>query len=264
MTDRPRPTPRLAAVALPATLAALIAAPAFGVAVNIDFSGSRGGVPGPAYTGDAALPGSGPTFNNIPFQATYGAFTTSPLLDGSGATTAITLTNNTAATPTNGLASFNTNSFGFVSNEAQALMQDYISVGQTGSTPLSLTLNNLSPTTPYQLYLYGAGDNANQATQFTVNGAATSQQSTTGPQPDAITPNLTLGEDYVVFDGVLPTSGGTINIQAFRAIGNNFASFNGLQIQPSPVAVVPEPATAGLLAAGVGATLLRRRRPMSA
>jgi hypothetical protein len=143
---------------------------------------------------------------------------------------------------------------GNMAANATNLMREYL-VSSSGAQ--TVTISGLSPNNPYNLALYGAGDNSPRDTTFSVSGVAGTQSTVFPGTPHAA---LTLGEDYVLYNDVLASNNGQIVITYNNGPGNGEADFNGLQIQS-----VPEPsALAALLGMGgvglIGLVWRRRNR----
>lgn len=128
-----------------------------------------------------------------------------------------------------------------VGNSAADLLRDYVFVdsGNT-NTQLSgtITIDGLTAGVTYDLYLYGAGSEIEDKTAFTIN--ATTLE-TTGPL--AVTTNLTVGEDYVWFAGILPDTNNQIIVTYANIIdGANpgkTGPVNGLQIVANETEPLP-------------------------
>jgi hypothetical protein len=124
-------------------------------------------------------------------------------------------------------------------NPAANLLRDLVFVNSGNSgTQLSgsITFDGLTAGTTYDFYLYGAGSQSEQKTAFTIGGTTLQ---TTGAS--VATSDLTEGEDYVRFTGILPNASNQIVVTYANVItGSNPSQtgpVNGCQI----VAVVPEP-----------------------
>ncbi len=124
-------------------------------------------------------------------------------------------------------------------NSAADLLRDYAYVksGSSGAR-LSATfiIDGLTAGVTYDLYLYGSGGQSGQKTAFTIGGATLQ---TTGPS--AATTELTAGEDYVRFTGIVPNTSNQI-IVTYANVNtgsdpNPTGPFNGCQI----VVVPPTP-----------------------
>ena len=137
------------------------------------------------------------------------------------------------------------------------LMQGY---GGFNGTTLAIT--GLTPSTNYQLALYGAGDQAagDQGTKFTIPQTGPSVVGTT-TETFAATGDRKLsdgaGVAYTLLSASSDASGNmSINI-AFNSSHFSTAPVNGLQIAS---AAVPEPASLGLLGMSAVTLIGRRRR----
>jgi hypothetical protein len=111
--------------------------------------------------------------------------------------------------------------------EPKNLMCDYIFTEYSTGT---IEIFGLSANFEHTLYLYGAGDYANQGSTFTFGTGSSS----TLPGPYQSTTAITLGEDYAIMDVVSDTNGkitGTWTSNGHTPYG----PFNGMQI------VIPEP-----------------------
>lgn len=124
-----------------------------------------------------------------------------------------------------------------VGNSAADLLRDYVYVNSGNpATQLSgtITFDGLDPGVAYDLYLYGSGTQPEHKTAFTI-GPTTLK--TTGPS--AATTDLTAGEDYVLFTGILPDVNNEIVVTYANIIDGanpgSSAPVNGCQI----VATVP-------------------------
>jgi hypothetical protein len=229
---------------------ALTSATAFGqVTINVDFNGAAGSG---TYSGVGAAPDAGTIWNAVVPPDT--PFTSAPLVDSTGAPTAVTVSLETYLE--------------YAANErpaafATALLTDFVyqtgGVGPNG-IPSAFAINNLTPGAAYDLYFYSQnGGYSNNETSFTING---NQKQVKNTFPFAGGP-LAFIEDtnYVKFTGVIADPTGTI-VGEFNEeqIANN-AAFNGLQIQQVPI---PEPAS--IVSAIIGGSFLlvggmiRRRR----
>jgi len=102
----------------------------------------------------------------------------------------------------------------------------------------TFTIDGLTAGTTYNLYLYGVGTDLTQKTAFTIGGT---KLQTTGAS--AATSDLTAGEDYVRFTGIVPNASNQIIVTYANVIDGANPSkvglFNGFQIvevlsQPLP------------------------------
>ncbi|MDB6078986.1 MAG: hypothetical protein JWO82_2733 [Akkermansiaceae bacterium] len=236
---------------LTATLAGLaLSAAASAALVSINFTGNAG-ANGSLSASDVAGALPAANWNN----ATSG----SALVDSTGAASALTVTYNIGGW---------SNQFVGATTANERLMKGYLDINQNTAT---LTLNNLSASQTYQIYLYSDGENTSAAVPavrtgtFTIGGVATGITDLAGAQfSGAFTPvtaGTTGAGNYTVFT-VTGSTSYTISAQgtAADAIDNVFrAPINGLQ-----VVSVPEAGTASLLGACGLLALTRRRRGNSA
>lgn len=222
--------------------------------VNVDFHpGGAAGEYASNYVGQGALADPGhdvwnavaPNLNNGHSES-WGSlgdladdpYVTGALVDSTGAPTLLTLSIYRGAgaaiayNPANG-------GYANIADDAKALMNDFlIAYGRTTNT---VVINNLTANGFYNLYLYGAGDNPDQETSFTVGATA---QATLGVPGGSH--NLTAGNDYVVFGAVQADLSGNLSISYHASGVSDDGDFNGFQLQ-----AIPEPATADLLGWGV-------------
>lgn len=127
----------------------------------------------------------------------------------------------------------------------------------TTSAPGTFTLSGVAPGT-YNLYLYSENFDGDRGATFTVSSGTALNGITTAMNANQGTLNsFILGVNYVEFLNVTPNLVGQIT-GTWDAVINGGNSgegdFNGLQL-----VATPEPATLGLLAAGVAPLLVRRR-----
>ncbi len=236
--------------------------------INVDFQ-PAGRANAVSYSGQAAAPGAGNTWNTVAVTtdsaASFGGnggFLTADvsgmaLVDSDGLATGVTLsvTNGNSTTADSNGAFASGTGVPAIAPGQYDLMRDYL-IAFNGSTQ-TITLGGLSAGTLYTLYLYGGGpqsaasdDPGNRSTIFVATGSNSGTGSTTG----AVVGNgLVNGEDYTVISGLLATAGGDISITYTRNGTAGEGVFNGLQI-------VPEPSSALLLLGGFGAVVVRRRR----
>ena len=245
--------------------------------VNIDF-GLHGDHPGGAtsvgYSGVAAAPDAGTTWNNVEvvdnnaFHGPPGEFgwwsanvSQSNLLSSTGVVTPIGVDVIGVGEPNTGAFGIlaGSSNLGAVATDAPDLMRDYL-IGF--SQPRQVVLNGFVPGTSVDLYLYGAGDTLNRDTVFSisdVNGphsaATTGTITADGNSPVAHT--LTLGGDYVILPGMVADGSGIITINYFHADGSGEGPFNGLQ---AVYAAIPEPGTLALAGVAFAAALAWKRK----
>jgi hypothetical protein len=212
--------------------------------------GAQGAMVTPGNIWNTAAPSTDGSWNGEfgsggPFDFAGGSYVLGSLLDSDGAATGVQLElfkgNPDAAFALNPL---NGGDAGIAGN-AKDLMRDFLIAGD----PNDLNITGLLDGGLYTLYLYGAGDNANQRTTFTVGGVSQSTTGVTGPH------DLTEGVDFVVFENVL-ASGGFIGINYTLAGGASEGHFNGFQLME----IVPEPSSALLVGLGGLLAACRRRR----
>lgn len=99
-----------------------------------------------------------------------------------------------------------------------------------GATNLTLSLSGLAASQSYTLVLYGSGDEKNEGTIFTVNGASTYTASTSGVDRKI---SNGPGDAYVVLQ-VVSSPTGTLKVTTAK--GNYaYAVLNGFQLQSSPL-----------------------------
>jgi Family of unknown function (DUF6288)/PA14 domain/Bacterial Ig domain len=185
--------------------------------VNVDFG--SGGV----YAGVGVAPDAGTTWNNPGPSATN-----VPLLDSSGAATAVSLS----------LAgSLFEYSAGPAAND---LLIDYLYANNSWGPEYAFATVNLSGLTPdaaFDIYCYGQGDNATQNTLFTL-AAANGGASAASPESD----RSVMANTYVKLSG---TADGSGNISfTFTSPDSNFYALNGFQLVINPVDATP-PSLAG-------------------
>lgn len=219
--------------------------------VDVDFSPGAG----PAQSGAAVLGSAGDIWNNIG----AGSGTAVALNDVTGAATTVTLTYS---------SNFGGSNAGGSAMDAATsnLMQDYLAMNG-----LSFTIAGLSPSSAYQIALYGAGD------QNSLNGAANGGQGTLftilqTPSPTVfgttseVNPSAPTTGDRKISDGpgvayVLLTANsdatGALKVNVnYNSTSFSTAPVNGFQIQ-----AVPEPTSLVLVGiGGIGLCLLRRKQ----
>jgi hypothetical protein len=148
------------------------------------------------------------------------------------------------------------------------LTDSYLS--NNASSPSSLdeaVVTGLDPSgaTTYNLYLYNGVPNVAPAPYFTnlrttgfeVIGSSSQPTSINNAGTTNSSPWIS-GANYVEVSGITPAADGSLGIE-FDAVAGGEGDFAGFQLE----AVVPEPASAGFIACGAGAFLLRRRSSKS-
>lgn len=134
--------------------------------------------------------------------------------------------------------------------------------GNAGSNRVTAYLTNI-PYTSYNLYVYtsnkGSGGTVYESTSGASNGGA--PVGTNGmAYSDAAASTYIADDNYVEFTGLTGSSQYLVGSNATNSGGGGFNSgFAGLQIV-STTPAVPEPATLGVVAAGLGMLLLKRRK----
>ncbi len=216
--------------------------------INVDFNTTA---PTPTYSGTAAAPDGGTTWNGLATGPKGGplvaSITSGALLSSTGGATAITVT-------LGNFQAYDAASDGQPASFASELMSDFVyqQILGPGGPNSTLSINNLNPAFTYDLYLYAQnGGYNNTATTFTINGVTLIANNDLGPASSFVE-----NTNYVRFTGVAPNGSGMISgtFNDFEPANN--AAFNGLQI----VEIIPEPASAAL-AGAAGLLALRRRRP---
>jgi MYXO-CTERM domain-containing protein len=192
--------------------------------VNADFTLLRPDTV--AMTGPAAVGDIGDNWNSINLAsgdlviATFPTdFTSGPLLDAAGDPTALTLT----------IGATDIRYWGSTTREPLSLMQDTLAPAWPGGT---VTINNVTDGTEYDLYLYGASLNGSGG-RFTVGGLPKETSGIT--QAGGV---LVEGQDYVVFNNVTAVGTEIMISYGFPEWQSEGPVFNGLQIIESNV--VPE------------------------
>jgi hypothetical protein len=117
------------------------------------------------------------------------------------------------------------------------------------SNAMTLTINGLSDSKSYDIYLYGAYDSIFNST-FTIGSATKATAGVSGNDS-----TFTEGVSYVEFTNIAPTSNAiTVSITP----GNGFALIEGFQL-----AVAPEPSTYAMMLVGAGALVWFARRKLA-
>ncbi|QDU89508.1 Di-glucose binding within endoplasmic reticulum [Pirellulimonas nuda] len=189
--------------------------PAPALMVNIDFGG------GPTYSGAAAAPVPGTTWNKVLNTAAPG---TGGLNDATGQATTVSLSFSTISQFDTGSDTEGERGPGDAYNP---LMQDYLFT--TGSN--SFTLSGLEAGASYDLYLYGQGDKLNQETAFTLGGQTLTTSFDTQVGGNGA---FAEGVEFVVFRSAPASAAGTIDF-SIAGVANN-GGFNGLQLVSSGAA----------------------------
>ncbi|MGC9259749.1 MAG: PEP-CTERM sorting domain-containing protein [Phycisphaerae bacterium] len=224
-------------------------------AVNVQFD------QGSTYIGTAAAPDTGTFWNQINTSNTNNGGTVSgsglTASDGTTVTTiGFTLTGGDLF---GGAPAFGSNNNGTNNN----LLQNFVVGGPFSpgdSTAESLTISGLTPGAAYDVYFYGS-KNSGAASTLTFGSTTVT---TDGNVVNAATPfdAADQGHEWNVIDGLVANGSGDIVGNVGTTSGAGYAAVNGFQ-----VVAVPEPGSAGLLAAGaIGVGLLgmgMKRRTMS-
>jgi len=141
-----------------------------------------------------------------------------------------------------------------------SLMSDYIFNNGTGNDDIVVTLSGLLHSTPYDLYVYLASNDASggdRSASVTANSA--SSTATGNPQITFIN-----GQNYLL---LVPTStsAGIITITETPNAGVQEVDMNGLQLSTLPTTGVPDasPTLRLLLVGGIGLILFARRTSRS-
>lgn len=214
----------------------VVAGSASAVVINFDFQ-AWDGSGSVTYSGQGALRDPG---NNYWNAGGYGwdVYSRTDLLASDGVT----------ATTVDFALTFSKHFTG--SGLANALMADYRYI-DSGSTPATLTFSQLEPLTPYRLYLYAAGDNANMGCKFTSNGITKETLGTVSTQ-------FIKDGNYVIIDTESDATGTLVVTWEVRTEAEAaIAAFNGFQITPLTVArgqahtPVPAEFTEGLFPSAV-------------
>jgi hypothetical protein len=193
-----------------------IAGSASAVVINFDFQAWSGATPpSVTYSGQGALSDPGNNYWNSGGSG-WATYSQSNLKASDGTTTT---TVDFAVTVCK-----NYNWFDGVG----ALMGDYKYI-DAGYNPATITLSQLTPNTPYRLYLYAAGNPANKGSKFTSNSVT---KETTG----TVSSQFIKDGNYVILD-TLSDAVGTIIVTWQLRAGAAEAALNGFQITD----VVPHP-----------------------
>ena len=205
--------------------------------INANFASSDpGSLVGPAG-------GSGETWNNsIAATVNVSTWSQTPLLDSTGDTTGIGYTMHNSG---HGLTAQG-------STTTLSMLRNAVYIGQDATT---LTITGLNSASAYDIYIAGFSSNypsgANFSTSNTTSTVGTQTYlSNAGDQSSA----WVQGQNYVLFEDVVPDGSNTIVIDSTK-VGYSF--FSGFQV----VETVPEPATLGLFVVfGGGFVFVRRRK----
>jgi hypothetical protein len=230
--------------------AVVFASQASATLVDVDFSPGAG----PAQSGAAVLGSAGDIWNNI----TGSSDTAVALNDVSGSATSVTLTYS---------SNFGGNDAGNSPMDAATsnLMQDYLAMNG-----LTFTIGGLTPSSAYQIALYGAGNqntlngqpNGGQGTLFTIlqTPSPTVFGTTTEVNPSAPTTGDRKISDgpgvaYVLLTANSDATGALkVNVN-YNSTSFSTAPVNGFQIQ-----AVPEPTSFVLVGIGGACLCLLRRK----
>lgn len=209
-----------------------------------DFKGAAGGYNSDASVSDFVAMGIKEDLSGSTVSAVAGYQNTSGyevFYDGR-----ITLTFLSTANPYSGSFSY---------DQDNSLMADYLYKWR-GASPnpeeiqLSGLSNVLTANTLYSLYLFGAGDSANQSATFIFDGA-TKVTSENNPQ-SGLSSDVMVQYSFATGDAAVAD---TLNFTWDLTGDNRYTTFNGFAI-----VAVPEPSTFGLLCvSAVGLVLARRR-----
>lgn len=239
------------ATALGALAALASGAPASALLISADFGSGYAGAVQPLFSGvepaAAALDpvfGAADVWNDLTTGEAGVASDPSyaSLLDSTGAVTSV------------GFAITGTlDSYNGASPTASSLTRDYLfwNASPSLSSTLSWTFSGLTPGASYSLVFYGANTDVDRSLVMTIDGygVAGTVSTLNGAQPDPLYVQIVVASDAGAISGTAAADPG------FEA------DWAGFQIAS---AVVPEPSTALLLAAGLGAFAARRRRDPTA
>lgn len=218
-----------------------LATASFAATVNVDFNNSSS----PTYSGTAAAPDAGTTWNGVlcpTYPTSWTTTSSGALVNSNGGLSPVTFT----------LLNIGVHSSSGA-NVAPNLTNDYV-VANTGTT---LTISGLlsGTGTTYDLYMYvhpsGYGASYPSYTTFTIGGVSKTASYNNNYS------TFIEGKNYARFTGLTAT-GGVISCTVSDTAANQGA-FNGFQLVETP-----EPTTAVLLVSGVlGSALFlgwRRRK----
>lgn len=178
-----------------------------GLVVNVDFNSSGGGGSG-EYQGQGAYSlDDGPFWNQVDSQ-------TSPNLENLIASDGVSET-------TIGFAISGASGTWAGATSSVTLITDYIFVENTMA---SFEFNGLIPGAEYKLYLYGIGDQTNQAAKFTIDGET--KQTSAGAFLEAFQED----HNYVVFVVAADDTGMIVGTFEQGDTGSPYGGFNGFQI----------------------------------
>ncbi len=238
--------------------------------INFQFDGARGGVAGPAFTGNGVLRSDG-TANDDPTTGTASGdwntvtFTfdspvpptpptatpskTSGFEDSSGnpVTTTLAFSNLIGQDSCNNC----NDALPGMNLSLQPLLNSYLGT-LTGDPAPTLIIGNLTPNALYNVYVYGTNGASGAGGAFSINGSAT-ETTSGGPGTGPFT-TYANGSDYVVFDKVKADASGNLVLTAGPST-INIGILNGVQVES-----VPEPTSVGALALSGLGLLARRRR----
>ena len=203
-------------------LAAAIPLSSLAQTINVEFNASDGTLA--TYSGTAAAPDSGTTWNGLAVGPETGA----PLIGGITSDALIT----SAGEPTPVTVSLG-NFKVYEADEKPAALATHLLTAfiyqpnlGPGGPDGTFAINNLDPLFTYDLYLYGQnGGYAGTASIFTIGG----DTQTTSNGGNGVT-SFTEGVNYVVFTGLVPDESGTIAGTFNSGKPGDNAAFSGLQI----------------------------------